>query len=543
MFSLLSSIAITNFIYLIFGKLLKGKKINSVKDYAEVSIIGFVYLSFIALLINFFSPLSIFVNSVVFILISIIFLLKRTLFNKNELILFTIFLCFCFLTIIYDTVYRPDAGLYHLPFVKIINDEKIIFGLTNLHARFGHISIIQYISAINNNFFTKDFGILIPLISIYSFITFYFLGDILEFILNKKKNYNYLSIFFSSSVLIYVSYKINRYGEFGNDAIGNLSYFYLLSIIINQKKFDYLEFNKLYLISVFAVLNKFTFIFALLLPAYFFFKNKISLNKSLFSIPTLFLFFWILKNIIISGCAVYPEIKTCFVDLKWVDKNEIIYQSNSAEAWAKDWPNRLEKNLSMTEYNKDFNWLSTWKNNHLKKIVSIMLPYLMVLFVIFLYFKINIKKQNKLYFNIFSIKISLWVSFIGSIFFFLKFPTYRYGYSYLISFLILFLILIIKFYNKKKIIKFCFFSITIFIISFLYKQTDRYVNYSKIRTLVPVIYNNKYPYKKIYTNEENFYNLSEDGSCMYDVNLCTLFKNDKLKINKKFSYNFYIVDN
>ena len=41
-------------------------------------------------------------------------------------------------------LFRPDAGLYHLPFTKILNEEKLILGLSNLHFRFGHTSILQY---------------------------------------------------------------------------------------------------------------------------------------------------------------------------------------------------------------------------------------------------------------------------------------------------------------------------------------------------------------------------------------------------------------
>ena len=54
----------------------------------------------------------------------------------------------------YDNVYRPDAGLYHLPYIQILQENKILIGLTNLYVRFGHTSIIQYLSAIYNNSLT-----------------------------------------------------------------------------------------------------------------------------------------------------------------------------------------------------------------------------------------------------------------------------------------------------------------------------------------------------------------------------------------------------
>ena len=539
MFSLLSSIAITNIIYLTLGKLFAKTNINNLKDFSEVAVNGFIYFSFLALFVNFFAPLSVIINTLILLIISFIFFFKKKSFNKKELLILFITIFFCFFVITLDTINRPDAGMYHLPFIKILNEEKIIFGLANLHFRFGHISIIQYSSAINNNFFTSDIGILIPLISIYSFLTFYFLGDILNFLFNKnKKNYNHLSIIFSTLVLLYISYKINRYGEFGNDAIAHLLYFYLVSKLINYKKFDYLSFNKIYLISIFAILNKFMLIFSILIPIYIFFKDKISFKKALFSLPTIFLCLWIIRNIITSGCIIYPQINTCFTDLKWSNQKEIIQMSESSEAWSKDWPNS-NKEVSMKEYSKNFNWLSTWKNNHFKKIAKILIPYLIVLIFIYLYFKFI--KEKKYYFNLNSYiyKLPLLVSLIGSLLFFLKFPIYRYGYSYLISSLILILIYFIRFYDLEKIRKLSIFVVFIFCASFIYKQADRYTEFYTTRSLVPEIYNIKKQHKTIQLNEGSFYNYSLNGSCMYDANLCTVFRKDKLFINKKLSHMFF----
>ena len=441
MFSLLLSIAITNTVYLVLGKLFTNSNISNLKNFSEIAINGFIYFSFLALVVNFFTPLGVMINTSIILIICFIFFFKKKSFNKKELFILIITIFFCFCVIALDTVNRPDAGLYHLPFVKILNEEKIIFGLANLHGRFGHISIIQYSSAINNSFFTGDIGILIPLISIYSFLTFYFLGDILSFILDKsKQNCNYLSIFFSSLVLLYISYKINRYSGFGNDAIGHMLYFYLISKLINYKKFDYPSFNKIYLISVFAILNKFMLIFSILIPIYIFLKNKVSFKKAVFSLPTIFLCLWILRNIITSSCVIYPQLNTCFTDLKWSNEKDIIHMSEVSEAYSKDWPNYKNKRVSMKEYSKNFIWLYTWKNNHFKKITKILIPYLVTLIFIYLYFKFI--REKKYYFNLDSyiFKLPLLVSLIGSLFFFLKFPIYRYGYSYLITFLILILI-------------------------------------------------------------------------------------------------------
>ena len=57
------------------------------------------------------------------------------------------------LLILYSNINRPDAGLYHLPYNAILNENKILIGIYNINFRFAHSSIIQYLSGIYNNHF------------------------------------------------------------------------------------------------------------------------------------------------------------------------------------------------------------------------------------------------------------------------------------------------------------------------------------------------------------------------------------------------------
>ena len=70
--------------------------------------------------------------------------------------------------------------------------------------------------------------------------------------------------------------------------------------------------------------------------------------------------------------------------------------------------------------------------------------------------------------------------FIWKYFIFLKFPIYRYGYSYVITSLILISIFFMNFYDTKKL-KFMF---TIFIFNILvYKQSLESLNMAKREAL------------------------------------------------------------
>ena len=159
----------------------------------------------------------------------------RLKLQKIDYLFISICSLLSFLIILYDNEYRPDAGLYHLPYIQILNEQNILIGLTNIHTRFGHISIIQYLSAFNLNIFTNKMGIIIPISVIFSFIYLYFIYDIYK-LLSKKDQFS-LGKVFSVFIIIYISYKINRYSEFGNDAPAHLMFFYFISKFIYLKNF------------------------------------------------------------------------------------------------------------------------------------------------------------------------------------------------------------------------------------------------------------------------------------------------------------------
>ena len=146
---------------------------NDKENFEENGLFGFISIGFFALILNFITPLSLVVNNV-FLFLLIINLNILKFFNQNIINLLTkifIISSIAYLFLIYSNNNRPDAFLYHLPYSRILNENKIIFGLSNLHFRFGHISIFQYISSffVNNIFSIK--GLIIPI----SLVTSYFL--------------------------------------------------------------------------------------------------------------------------------------------------------------------------------------------------------------------------------------------------------------------------------------------------------------------------------------------------------------------------------
>ena len=297
------------------------------------------------------------------------------------------------LLLLFANINRPDAALYHLPFISVLNEHKLIIGLGNVHFRFGHISIIQYLSAINYNFLFGLNGISIPLSVVASFFIVFFYRKVL--ISYKLKSLN-LDFYFCLFVSIYIFYKINRYSSFGNDAITHLCFFYLIRLILTDNNFK--QLSLVILLCVFIFLNKNTYLLIFLFPLFIYFYNKIYLDhkktiKLVFSFSSFFLFLWLLKNILISGCAIFPIHNTCIQELKWTPNIKVIKDTEQAgEAWAKAWPQNKNKNLTPKEFNKEFNWLMPWLSTHAKYVGKTMLPYSFFIIILNIYFSRNKKK-------------------------------------------------------------------------------------------------------------------------------------------------------
>ncbi len=412
----------------------------------ETGIYGFLPVGIIALLLNFFYPLSQNINN--FLLIPIFFFLIDFIKNRKIFALIKFNLLISILVTIFisfDTVYRPDAGWYHLPFTKIVNNFKIIFGTASLHPMFGVNSILQYISAAFNNSILIDKGVLFP----NALIAFYFFGFFTSELFKKNKSVKKFFCFFSLS---YMFIEANRYSEYGNDIPGLFYFLYVIYLFLDIKKdnISYKEIEKISLFSSFAFTIKTFLIFIFFIPLILLLKN---IKKKVFPFLTsFFLIAWFIKNIFISGCLIYPINFTCFNNLDWYSSNpkfqiSALNSSQFTELYIKGWYNNKNIiNISEDNYQNDlekkktflknFNWLNrSWLSNNFKNI-SKRFDYFLVLILLVLFINKLVTKKKLLprnnYFLNSEIKVVFFISLIGTLVFFYKFPDGRYGASYIL---------------------------------------------------------------------------------------------------------------
>jgi hypothetical protein len=507
----------------------------------ELTIIsGIIYISLIGLLINFFLPLSKLVNTIFlfYIILYSLFYYKEIITKKNLKLFFI--LGFINIFLILGTHHnRPDALIYHLPYIATLNEEKVIFGLNNINYRFGHTAIIQYLSAMSNNYLFGTNGISLYLPIAFSSLIYFFYKEI------KKTTNNFLrllSVFFLCIILI----KLNRVSEYGNDYWSHFYFllgFYLVLKSIIKKKFNYEDFFQLSIILSFAFLNK---IFLIVGGIYLVFItkkfNKINYffnKKNIFILFFLIIFFF--KNVINTGCIIYPLDQTCFKNLNWTAKinnyGNAKKVSVDSESWSKDWPNFFRYNqskITQEEYISNFVWFDTWKKNHLLQILKKIFPVI-ILIIIMSTMLSNNKVQEKL-FN----KKLLFISFFILSIWFLKFPLYRFGLSIIIVNIICIFFYFLQKYkksllNKKKII----FLITLCLLISIFQNSKKIIK--NRNELIPNIYAEQ-TYNKVYNNDNEFImNLSKMNYCGYTA-LCSNFDNsNNIILSDFFNYKIYNV--
>ena len=556
---LISAITFISFGY-VFNYIFYKKSIANI-DLYENTVFGIILLSFFSLIANFFIPLNKVLGSFV-IVTSISFYLYTTIVlrHKNLFYLLSISLISFFLVTL-SNINRPDAGLYHLPYVGLINSEKIIIGSTNINFRFGHISIIQYLSGIFNNFFFKIEIITLPLAFIFSVCVTFLTKEYIK-ILKDNNTFLKIYIFF---LIIYSLYGFSNYTNYGNDMPAHM-YFFILSIyLIKEKNLFFIKkeifFFKILLISIFLFSIKPFMILTLLIPLTIFILNKNKL-KIIQNNNTILIFIFVLalivKNILSSGCFIYPLSATCFESFLYFDLEKTIQEYKVAEAWSKGWPDSVGYS-SYEFYISNFNWLSTWINNHLIKIFFKLLPYfiflIFVILIIFFFPQKKFAKKNVIIYKGTNIKILFFFTLFFTFVWFLKFPVYRFGES----FIIILMTLIAAYISQNnitsrfpdKLLNKFFFYILVFAFTFFFLK-----NYIRIHKLYDIFYIN-YPWPRIYTlnnkeenklkeykdirsnNNELLYFYSGGDECMYISNPCSNYLLDNLFLKKVFNYKIF----
>lgn len=433
-----------------------------------------------------------------------------------------------------------DAGLYHLASQLWIKTQKINIGIANFHHRLGFSSIYEYISS---NFWFNDNLIFLHFINLV-FIAQLFINLVDYFYKSSNSNLKLATLL----VLIYCfldNFGFNG-GKNGFIEIEGVTKFdtpfgivfaismYLMFYIFINNSLKKEEIYLLMLMIIFSIQIRPTGLL-LLIPFFlmiYMFKNKTKfslVNNLANKLSALVLILWMTKNIILSGCGIFPIEILCIDNLKW-------YQAGYANSITKDIGN------SLRAYSLDqnvFDWYIEWSNKFFWN-QSTMLNFIISISVLIIFIKLigkNAQIINKGNFNLILINLLYFLFWIFTA------PDFRFSIGFILSFIFL-LGLTTKLSDlklSKKFLNFIFIFLYIPSITFLPRLEnytmflDSPLEFRNIKVEDQLLPESEYKEKTIGYGVEK---VNRDEVCSLRLD-CSPYYEPPTKIENIFTYNMY----
>ncbi|WP_148288133.1 LIC_10190 family membrane protein [Prochlorothrix hollandica] len=348
-----------------------NKPINQI-DLGLTGFLGLFFTGLLNLTFNFFAPLN---SPILLILIFIgIVLGVKILVEKRDfsqsLRFNSLFAVSVILAPLAGTMgVGYDGGLYHLPHQLWLRNESIVIGLANFHGRFGFGSLLEYISSplwLGNNF------ILLSYLQV-SFLVFFS-----AFLINQVIDFQGRSLTLSIGIIVsLLSLPLRDYvlqGYTYTDLPAGISFastfLYGWTILNKQNQVFRNEYLLLFILGLSAFFYKSSCVlialWCLFVVMYriFYHKKGDTLYECINAarLPLFILAIWIFKNLIMTGCLLYPASSSC-LNLDWSSYSNALNDSNWITAWAR----HPSSGLYSLE---DSSWFLSWWLPHYSNLIK-----------------------------------------------------------------------------------------------------------------------------------------------------------------------------
>ena len=314
-------------------KIKNKKTILFVKKEIMYPIIGVAFLGNLLIILNFALPInSIFTYVIVFLTLSINFFdIKLPTLNILTPINFLYYIIIPAILIVSlsNINFHYDAGYYHLNNQNWLRNSNITFGLVNFFWAFGMSSIYEYILAFfwfDSNFLNLHIINLVFIHWLYQFLTYSLLKSKKIFL----KNGSFFILIFS--ILDNFGFQGGRNGFIYIEGVGKQDmpvailflFISLISLLILHNKIqidsvDMLYYSFLVLFVIQIKLSASILVFLYLLLIFQQYKLGQSIQKIFYSQFMIIIFglLWVLKNLITTGCFLFPLDLSCINSFTW----------------------------------------------------------------------------------------------------------------------------------------------------------------------------------------------------------------------------------
>ncbi|MCU0436601.1 MAG: hypothetical protein MUC49_01720 [Raineya sp.] len=448
--------------------------------------LGLVILNFLVDIIALFAPINVFSQGFIEVLACTVFLVlwkkkhitlkikysNTTWLEKIFYLLYGYIFIYTCIRCFYPTSHY-DEGLYYIQHVRWIQNYGFVPGLANLHLRLGfnsnwhNLAVLFDYPFLSKNFFNDLNGFLFLVFGAYCWT-----GIIQLF--SKKYTLTVLLKTFTFVSLIYPNpYFFSAHnGIFINTISADwASFIFVATTFIlfieghektNEEYSFYLFVMVIFAVYCFSIKIANIAVIGLILYAFIWLWMKKMYKLSLFLTVIAVISFipWLVSNLILSGCLLFPVSFLQINALEWAVPKHIVENfAQETKIWAKTagavnvYSKLTFKDLVIYWYNKQEAWLKIFYPS------VIMIMFILILFLC--YELIRLKDRFlSMYGNIIPIVFS---SILGIIFWFFTAPDFRFGAIYIIFIVILTVSLIIQ---KVKNIK--YFKEIVVIMSIVY---------------------------------------------------------------------------
>ena len=467
-----------------YGSVIKEKYIKNL-NFGETGVYGLIIVYLITLFIHYIYPINYLVIYIIKI-VGIFFALKNYSLIKKlnykiiiKVLIIFIILFICSLT----TTVHDDFYWYHLPTINYIHENKIIFGLASLNDQLGYGQGYFYFSTLFLDPYFKSNFIYHPSLIILTFFLVFMIED------------NYKNKMLENKILFYIFFsiiflKFTRFKEYGADIfafciLGMISY-YLIKFYKNNQLDNLIKSITL---LIFGFFIKQYVIIIVFFFTYYLFKLKIKVfeifkNRLFLIIIFLIIALSSIKNIIQTGCIVYPIPTTCISinEVKWgLGKDVAKKRFDHLQAYAKGIRIKA-KNSESADLNAE-KYLYEHKYNFHKQLINYKdhkdLEKIAIVVILILAFKIILKKSSKLNYKInfsnYKIFVFIFSILMSFIYWIWEAPSMRFG-GYIFIIIPLFVFLFFLPMQKNNIyINFRKINILVIfiIVVFLFKNINR----------------------------------------------------------------------
>jgi len=502
---------------------------------------GFIFLIFFALVINFFFSLKYFFFGIILIGFSyFIYALRKKKIKIN--FLYHLIILFVLTLVVYENGDNVDTPMYHLQVIKWLQNEKIVFGLSNLEIRFGSSSLWFNLLAIFK-FKINNFT------NVYTFNLIPF-SILIYLIFEKKNELSFFFIILSISFLLFFSFLhpfnngviLNHLHNTELDTVAMV--FFILSFYLFLKFYEDENIDTLRLLiisSSICILIKISYIGLSILLLYsilkFYRKNLNSIFKEKINIFLLLIvLFWFIKNYFTSGCLIFPVTFTC-LSPEWAPNfNEIDFFSNEVKGYARDTRDRLRyTDFEHTIHSLD--WFIPWFKDYALNTSLLKISFFVSFFAIILLIFCNFVNLLNYEFNK---KIKLYaiicILFIPNFYIWFQAPEIRFGWGTFISFSCFFVAVLLFHFKLKKFFNLWFYQ-SVVVMLFLLLIYDNRNNFSIKNLHTPYVKSINYS-KILKIREVNGYDIyrSNNWQCYDFKKICVNFEKEKYEIKKKYNY-------